>query len=183
MKRILFLLMVLATPVANALEYGTVLPQQSRIGFQFRQMGVPVQGGFRRFTVQMRFDPARPEAASAKLGIDLASIDTGSPEADEESAGKLWFNRSAYPTAQFVSGRIRALGDNRYEMRGTLTLKGRSREMAIPVRFTPGNPVATFDGAFVLKRLDFGIGEGMWADVATVANEVQVTFRIAASGK
>jgi polyisoprenoid-binding protein YceI len=55
--------------------------------------------------------------------------------------------------------------------------------MVVPVKYTPGKNAATFDGGFVLKRLDFGIGEGMWADVATVANEVRVNFRIAATGK
>jgi polyisoprenoid-binding protein YceI len=179
----LALLLALAAPMANAVEYRTVLPKQSTISFEFRQMGVPVAGGFKRFTTQMVFDPAKPEAASARIEIDLASIDAGSPEADDESAGKLWFNRSAYPKAQFVSSQIRALGNNRYEMRGTLTLKGKSRDMVVPVTFSPGKNAATFDGAFILKRLEFGIGEGMWADVATVANEVQVKFRIAASGK
>lgn len=180
---VLFMLAaVLAAPLAHAVEYRTVLPKQSRIGFEFRQMNVPIQGGFKRFTTQMQFDPARPEAARAQIEIDLASIDAGSPEADDESAGKLWFNRSAYPKATFVSSQVRALGANRFELRGTLTLKGRSREMAVPVTYTPGKTAATFDGSFILRRLDFGIGEGMWADVATVANEVRVTFRIAATG-
>ena len=178
----LILLAALAAPAANAVEYQTVLPKQSTIHFEFRQMGVPIKGGFKRFTTLMAFDPARPEAARAQIEIDLASIDAGSPEADDESAGKLWFDRSVYPKATFVSSQVRALGNNRYEMRGTLTLKGRSRDMVVPVTFVPGNNAAVFDGAFVLRRLDFGIGEGMWADVATVANEVQVRFRIAATG-
>lgn len=179
----LTLLAVLVAPAAHAVEYTTVLPKQSRIGFEFRQMGVPVKGGFKRFTTQMQFDPAKPEAARASIEIDLASIDAGSREADDESAGKLWFNRSAYPKASFVSSEVRALGNNRYELRGILTLKGKAREMTVPVTYTPGKNAATFDGAFVLRRLDFGIGEGLWADVATVANEVQVRFRIAATGK
>jgi polyisoprenoid-binding protein YceI len=179
----LTLLAMLAAPAAHAVEYRTVLPQQSTLQFEFRQMGVPVKGGFRRFATEMAFDPAKPEAARAQIEIDLASIDAGSPEADEESAGKLWFNRSAHPKATFVSSQVRALGDNRYEMRGTLTLKGRSRDMIVPVTYMPGKNAAIFDGGFVLRRLDFGIGEGMWADVATVANEVKVRFRIAATGK
>jgi len=184
MKLVAFILMsVLAAPAAHAIEYTTVLPKQSRVDFEFRQMGVPVKGGFKRFTTQMAFDPAKPEAARATIEIDLASIDAGSREADDESAGKLWFNRSLYPKATFVSKEVRALGANRFELRGTLTLKGKPREMVIPVSYTPGKNAATFDGSFVLKRLDFGIGEGMWADVATVANEVQVRFRIAATGK
>ena len=176
------LLATVAVPVAHAVEYRTVQPKQSSIGFEYRQMGVPLKGGFARFATQMVFDPARPEAARAQIEIDLASIDAGSTEADEESAGKLWFNRSAYPKATFVSSQVRALGNNRYEMRGTLTLKGRSREMTVPVTYIPGKNAAIFDGSFILKRLDFGIGEGLWADVATVANEVRVTFRIAATG-
>jgi polyisoprenoid-binding protein YceI len=177
------LLALFVVSTAHAVEYATVLPKQSRVEFEFRQMGVPVKGGFKRFVAQMAFDPARPEAARAQIEIDLASIDAGSPEADEEAAGKLWFNRSAYPKATFVSSAVRALGNDRYEMRGTLTLKGRSRELVVPVRFAPGKTAASFDGSFILKRLDFGIGEGMWADVATVANEVRVSFRIAATGK
>ncbi|HMM47535.1 MAG TPA: YceI family protein [Thiobacillaceae bacterium] len=177
------LLAALAAPAVHAIEYATVVPKQSSIGFEFRQMGVPIKGGFKRFVTDMRFDPEKPEAARARIEIDLASIDAGSPEADEESAGKLWFNRSTYPKAVFVASQVRAIGNNRYEMRGTLTLKGKSREMAIPVTYQPGkNNAAAFDGGFILKRLDFGIGEGMWADVATVANEVKVNFRIAATG-
>jgi len=184
MKLAAFTLMaVLAAPAAYAIEYTTALPKQSRVNFEFRQMGVPVKGGFKRFTTQMAFDPARPEAARATIEIDLASIDAGSREADDESAGKLWFNRSVYPKATFVSSEVRALGANRFELRGTLTLKGKPRDMIIPVTYTPGKNAATFDGSFVLRRLDFGIGEGLWADVATVANEVQVKFRIAATGK
>ena len=174
------LLAILASPVANAMEYRTVLPAQSAISFSFRQMGVTMTGGFKRFTTRMAFDPAKPELSSARVEIDLASIDAGSPEADDEAAGKLWFNRSAYPVATFVSSRIRALGNNRYEMRGTLTLKGVSRELVVPLTFSPGKNTARFDGVFTLKRLDFGIGEGMWADISTVANDVQVKFNITA---
>ena len=187
MKLAAFLLLAVlaapAVPLAYAAGYTTVQHGQSRINFEFRQMGVPIQGGFKRFTVQMAFDPTRPEAARAAIEIDLASIDAGSREADEESAGRLWFNRSVHPKATFVASQVAALGNNRFELRGTLTLKGRTRELVIPITYTPGRTVSTFDGSFVLRRLDFGIGEGMWADVSAVANEVPVRFRIAASGK
>ena len=176
-------LALLASPLVHAVEYQTVLPKQSSIQFAYQQMGVSIDGHFKRFAVQMQFDPARPETARAKIEIDLASIDAGSPEADEESAGKLWFNSKTYPKATFVASQIKALGNQRYEMRGTLTLKGRSRELAVPVTYKPAGNTAIFDGAFILKRLDFAIGEGMWADVSTVANDVPVKFRIVATGK
>ena len=179
----LAMLAALMSPLVHAMEYNTVLAKQSAVNFTFQQMGVSIDGHFKRFDAQMKFDSAKPDQARAQIDIDLTSIDAGSSEADEESAGRLWFNSKTYPRATFVSNRIRALGNNRYAMQGTLTIKGRSREFTVPVQFNPARTGATFDGGFVLKRLDFGIGEGMWADVATVANEVQVKFRIAANGK
>lgn len=180
---VLGLMACLVSPLALATEYTTVVPGQSRVDFEFRQMGVPIKGGFKRFTVQMAFDPARPETARATIEIDLASIDAGSREADEESAGRLWFNRSVHPKATFVSSQVRALGNNRFELRGTLTLKGTTRDLVIPVTYTPGRTASRFEGNFVLRRLEYGIGEGMWTDVSAVANEIPVRFRIAATRK
>jgi hypothetical protein len=40
-----------------------------------------------------------------------------------------------------------------------------------------GNRVA--EGTFSLKRLDYRIGEGEWADTGTVANDVVVRVRMA----
>jgi hypothetical protein len=47
-----------------------------------------------------------------------------------------------------------------------------------PFTFKPEGQGGTFEGAFTLKRLDYAIGEGAWKDTDTVANEVQVKFRI-----
>jgi polyisoprenoid-binding protein YceI len=34
------------------------------------------------------------------------------------------------------------------------------------------------DGSFPLKRLDYGIGSGVWGDTSVVADEVQVRFHL-----
>lgn len=167
--------------MAHAAVYDTVRHDQSTITFTAKQMGVPVDGKFEKFTAQVSFDPAQPQAAQASIDIDLTSIDAGLPEASEEAAGKLWFNTKAYPTARFTSTGVKALGGNRYEASGTLTIKGKTRNIAAPFIITQQGTQAIFDGSFVIKRADFGIGEGMWADFDTVANEVPVKFRIVAA--
>lgn len=178
--RLLAIAALLAAPAAHAVEYQRVVPQQSAVTFTFEQMGVAIDGRFKRFAATLRFDPARPEQARAAIEIDLTSVDAGSTEADEEAAGRLWFDSRTHPRARFVAKSVRATGAQSYLLNGTLTIKGRSRDIAVPVRFTPGKTAATFDGSFVIKRLDFGIGEGMWSDVEAVANEVKVRFRIVA---
>lgn len=166
---------------AHAAEYTAIDTGKSSLNFVYKQMGVPVDGRFRKFAAHISFDPARPAAARASIDLDLASIDAGSAEANEEVAGKAWFNTKAFPQARFVSTAVKALGGNRYEVSGRMTIKGRSQDIAAPFTFTPQGSGAVFDGTFVLKRADFAIGEGVWADFGTVANEIQIKFRFLAS--
>lgn len=166
---------------AHALEYGEVLHEKSSLGFVFRQMNVAVEGKFHRFAAQISFDPARPEMGRAQIEIDLASIDAGSEDANTEVKKRLWFDAANYPIARFVSTSVRALGGNRFEVAGKLTLKGRTREVSAPFTLRQEGNTARFEGGFILKRLEFGIGEGIWADTDTVADEVEIRFRIVAT--
>lgn len=177
------LLAVLALPAAHAVEYGPLLPEKSSITFTSKQMGVAVDGHFRKFAATIAFDPARPTAASARIAVDLASIDAGSPDADNEVAGKPWFNTRVFPTASFVSSSVRVLGNDHYEALGKISIKGRTQDAVLPFTVRQDGSTASFDGNLTIKRLDFAIGEGAWADTGTVANEVQVRFRLVTTRK
>lgn len=177
---------LIQAPSVSAVEFNTPQIDKSKVTFTFKQMGVAVDGKFRRFTPKISFDPARAEKASTTLEIDLASIDAGSDEANDEVKNPAWFNTKAFPTARFVSSAVRSLGGGKYEVSGTLTIKGRSKEATAPFTFKQEGAVGVFDGAFVIKRADFAIGEGQWADFGTVANEIQIRFHVlaaAAAGK
>lgn len=170
----------LALP-AQAVEYAAVQAEKTQVAFTYRQMNVPVDGKFRKVDAAIAFDPTKPQAARASLEIDLASIDAGSQEANDEVASKLWFNTKAFPKATFVSSGVKALGNNRFEVSGKLTIKGRTQEATAPFTFKQEGANGVFDGAFTLKRADFAIGEGMWADFGTVANEIQIKFHVVAA--
>jgi polyisoprenoid-binding protein YceI len=142
-------------------------------------MNVPVEGKFGKLSAQISFDPAQPAGSSVTLEVDLNSIDTGSEEANTEVKGKSWFDAKAYPTAKFVSAGVKPLGGGRYEASGNLTIKGRTKPISAPFSFKAERQGGgAFDGSFLLKRLEYGIGEGVWSDTDTVANEVQVKFHI-----
>jgi polyisoprenoid-binding protein YceI len=173
----LCLVLLALTGHSRAADYA-VIADKSSLGFVFKQMGVPVDGRFRNFTARIRFDPATPAAAQAEIDLDLASIDAGSAEANDEVAGKGWFNTKAFPRARFVATGVKSLGGNRYEASGQLTIKGRTRDVVAPFTFAAQGNQGVFDGSFALKRADFAIGEGAWADFDTVANEVRIQFHL-----
>ena len=170
-------------PAAHAVEYTQVQPEKSAVTFVYKQMGVAVDGKFKKFASQLNFDPAKPTAAKATFDVELASVDTGAPEGDQEVAGKPWFNTKAFPTARFVSGSVKALGGNKYEVAGKLTIKGQTQDVIVPATFTAQGNTGIFDGGFTIRRADFTIGEGAWAKFDIVANDVQIKFRITASTK
>lgn len=183
MKRIALAFALAAAFSAHGVEYGQVQPDKSAIDFTYKQMGVAVDGKFKRFSSQLSFDPAKPTAAKATFDVELASVDTGAPEGDDEVAGKPWFNTKAFPTARFVSGAVKSLGGNRYEIAGQLSIKGKTQDVVVPATFTAQGNTGVFAGSFTIRRGDFAIGEGSWAKFDIVANEVQVKFRITATAK
>jgi polyisoprenoid-binding protein YceI len=170
--------LLLLTSAAQAVEYNQVQTSQSALTFGYKQMGVPMEGKFNQFAAKISFDPAKLASADAHIDVTLASIDTGSSDADEEVVGKKWFNAKSYPLASFVSTGIKSLGGNRYQASGKLSIKGRTLDVSAPVTFQSDGNKALFDGSFNIKRLAYAIGEGEWTDVGTVADDVQIVFHL-----
>ena len=183
MKKIILALALAGALSAQAAEFTQVQPDKSAINFTYKQMGVAVDGKFKKFASQLNFDPAKPAAAKATFDVDLASVDTGAPEGDQEVAGKPWFNTKAFPTARFVSGAVKPLGGNKYEVAGQLSIKGKTQDVIVPATFTTQGNTGVFDGSFTIRRADFSIGEGTWAKFDIVANDVVIKFRITATSK
>ncbi len=180
------LLAVAAAALAGPALAQQVLPAQSEIAFVSRQMGVPVEGKFRQWAAQINFDPKNPAAGKVGFTIQTGSASFGSPETDAEVPKAPWFNVAKFPTASFASSAIKPLGGGRFDVAGTLSIKGSSQPVVVPVTITQtgtqGGGTSTASGSFTIKRLDFKIGEGEWTDTSMVANDVTVKFKLALSG-
>ena len=180
------LLAVAAAALAGPALAQQVLPAQSEIAFVSRQMGVPVEGKFKQWAAQIAFDPKNPAAGKVGFTIQTGSASFGSPETDAEVPKAPWFNVAKFPTASFASSAIKPLGGGRFDVAGTLSIKGSSQPVVVPVTITQTGTQAggtsTASGSFTIKRLDFKIGEGEWTDTSMVANDVTVKFKLALSG-
>ena len=165
-----------------AMAQQKLLPAQSEIVFVSKQMGVPVEGRFRKFDAQISFDPAKPETSKIAFTVDLASASLGIPEVDAELPKPVWFNVPKFPQASFSSSAVRRVAAGKVEVQGSLSIKGASQNLMVPVHLTQAGAVTTAAGSFTLKRLAFRIGDNEWADTSMVADDVQVRFKLALSG-
>ncbi len=180
--RIVALTLALAVLAPAAHADQKLVPAQSDISFVFKQMGVPVEGRFKKFDAQITFDPAKPETGKVAFTVDIASISLGAPESDAEVPKATWFNTAKFPQATFQSSSIKALGGGKFEVTGKLGIKGSQRDAVVPLTMTQSGTTTTATGVFPIKRLAFKIGENEWADTSMVADDVQVKFKIALTG-
>jgi polyisoprenoid-binding protein YceI len=159
-----------------------LVPSQSEVAFVTKQMGVPVDGRFKKFDAQISLDPRNPSAGSVAFSVDTGSASLGVPESDAEMPKAIWFNIAKFPQATFKSTAIKGLGNGKFEVAGKLDIKGTARDIVVPVQITQSNGQSTATGSFVVKRLDFKIGEAEWTDTTVVANDVTVKFKLALTG-
>ena len=148
-----------------------------------KQMNVPVDGKFRKFSAQLNFDPARPATGSASVSIDTGSYDLGADDYNKQAQGKEWFDSASWPAATFVSSAIAPAGGNQYRITGKLTIKGKSQTVVVPVVIASQGATQTFDGSLPIRRSQFDVGTGEWKDTSVVADEVVIKFHLVASKK
>ncbi len=172
------LLLTSLLALACQAEAATLVADKSELVFGFKQMGVPVEGRFKKFEAALDFDPKKPETGKIAFTVDLASVSLGDPEYDAELGKAPWFDTKRNGRASFVSSSIKATTPGRFDVAGKLTIKGAVRDVVVPITLNAGLAA----GSVTIKRLDFKIGDGDWADTSVVANDVIVKFKLAFTG-
>lgn len=190
-RRFAFLLSaLLGGSPAFAQDVWNVDRNHSEVSFQVRHFVAKVRGRFTDFTGTVVADAARPEASSVEFTIKAASIDTDNENRDKHLRSADFFDVEQFPEITFKSSKVKALAKDRFEVTGTLTMHGVSREITLPVSW--GGTMATKNrqGAEVLKsgfeiqatlnRKDFGI---VWNQVldaggTVLGDEVQVAINL-----
>jgi polyisoprenoid-binding protein YceI len=173
-----FLIAAMLSFIAGTASAQAIDAARSSVSATFKQMGVPVEGKFKKVGGQVAYDPANPAAAQAKVDVDVASFDLGDPQYNREVQQKDWFDGARFPAASFVSTSVKAAGAGRLEVAGKLTIKGRSVNVSMPLSARSEGGATVFEGSVQIRRLAFSIGEGEWKDTALLADEVVVKFHL-----
>ena len=143
----------------------------------FRQMNVPVEGRFTRFSATtLVFDAAAPEQSRADIRVDTASFDLGDEDYNAEVRKKEWFDTATAPEARFVSDRVQRLADGRYQADGTLTIKNIAQPTTVVFSVGDDAGRTVYSGEATLSRAAFQIGDAEWNDVLDDA--VLVRFKL-----
>jgi polyisoprenoid-binding protein YceI len=105
-------------------------PSHSSVAFEVKHLMIAtVRGHFSEFEGTIEAAEDDPANSRARGSVNVASIDTGSPDRDEHLRGPDFFDAEHYPQATFESTRIEHLEGGHYRMAGDLTIRGETREI------------------------------------------------------
>jgi polyisoprenoid-binding protein YceI len=137
----------------------TIDADRSLVEFTVTKLGYDdVDGRFTRFSGDVRYDPARPEASSIRWSVRVSSVKTDEPRRDQSLQGKEYFDARRHPELRFESNSVRRLDGGRLEVAGRITIKGRTQPLTIVVQ--PAAAGAGFETEFALNRYDFDVNGG-----------------------
>lgn len=158
----------------------------SNVYFDIRHTYATVRGQFDEFSGAVRFDPENLPASTVILEVDTASVNTGIPNRDNHLRSEEFFAVKDYPSMSFQSTAVRAKEGGQYILEGRLTIKGRTREIAIPftyfgMRENPlkkGQMVAGFETRFSINRLEYGVGTGKYLKMGVIGDTVDILITL-----
>jgi polyisoprenoid-binding protein YceI len=151
----------------------------SRLGFIATYDEIPFQGRFREFDARILFDPETPSEGSFIVTIEVASVDTDSPDRDEGMLESEWFDAAHFPAAHFESMRFeRGQEQDMYTANGDLSIKGIRKPVEVMFRWTQSDASVRLNGYADITRGNFDIGTGDWADDDTIGYDVKIEFEL-----
>jgi polyisoprenoid-binding protein YceI len=166
---------VLAAPATYRLD-----PSKSTLSFGFTQAGARNKGRFDKFDVNFVVDTAQSQATRLDVAVQIASLDTADKDRDSTLRGADLFNAAKFPQAHFAATTFTHTDATHYEAVGKLTIRDVTRDLRVPFTFAPeaGSSAGSMTGQIVIKRLEFGVGQGEWKSTEWVGDEVAVAFTL-----
>ena len=179
----------LAAPMRAEAPVWTIDPDHSSVSFSIRHIFSQVSGTFDRVEGTVRFDTADLAGSRIDVTIPIAAVNTRNDQRDSHLKTPDFFDAARWLAMHFVSDRIESLGGNRYLARGRLTIRDVSRplDLEFTVLGTTDHPmraeylVTGVRAGTTLRRTEFGVGTGTWAETALIGDEVAVRIEIEAN--
>jgi polyisoprenoid-binding protein YceI len=183
MKMILCWIIVAALPLMVNLKSYTLDKNHSRLTFSATHFGIShVEGVFKDFDAKLKSEKDDFSDAQVEMTAQVNSINTDIEMRDKDLKSPNWFDADKYPTLVFKSTSFKKGSDNKYVMKGDLTMHGVTKPATFDVTYNgkATNPMskksmAGFTITGTLKRSDFQIGPESFT---TVGDEVEVRSNV-----
>ncbi len=124
---------------------------------------------------EIKFNPSDLKGSSFSVTADATTIDTDIAVRDSSLKKAEYLNTDLYPKIFFSSKQITAgAAKGTYFVKGTLTIKGISKDINFPFTVTPKEDGIQLTGEMHINRLDYKIGVGS----VVLSNSLTVSLNV-----
>jgi polyisoprenoid-binding protein YceI len=162
-------------------------PAHSAVAFRVRHLGITwVNGTFGQWTIDLNYDPTKPEAASVNAHLQTASITTGNDRRDNDLRQN-YLAVDSFPEITFASTRVERGAPDHLKITGNLTIRGVTHPVVLDAEIggvlaTPRGRRTAFSATTSIKRQDYGIiRNGFMEGAQIVGDEVRITIDVEAT--
>ncbi|VAV97061.1 hypothetical protein MNBD_ALPHA02-329 [hydrothermal vent metagenome] len=155
---------------------------ESSIKFSVAIEGSLTEGEFPEFEAKILFDKEKLDQAKVEITIGLNYIEAIYGDVAANLKKKDWFDVARFPKARFVSTAFKHLDGDNYQVTGSLRLRDVTRAETLYftlIRYDQKQ--AEIKGKMVINRLNYGVGQGAWRDLSSVAGQVFLNVVIKAA--
>jgi polyisoprenoid-binding protein YceI len=169
-----------------AAEKWEIDKNHSHVYFDIRHTYATVRGQFEEFSAELQFDPDNLQMGRVSFEVGTKSINTGISRRDNHLRSEEFFNVNEYSSMTFQSTGVKPMGGNQYMLEGSLTIKGKTQNVSLPMTFfgarenplKQGQMVAGFETRFSIDRLDYGVGTGKFFQMGVVGRKVDILISL-----
>lgn len=164
-----------------------LVSEESEVAFSISVQGEEFYGAFEDVKADIFFDRNQLEKSHAKVTVRTASVKTS----DDDKTGYIvmepWLFSESFPESSYVISHF-LMDGHKFIAKGEFSIRGVTMPLDVPldIEFEDlegGKRRAYATGVFTFDRLEYGIGQGSWADSNMVGHNVEVTVRLVAETK
>jgi polyisoprenoid-binding protein YceI len=170
----------------DRLQRWSILPNLSRVGFDAKSTLHDFSGSTQRVEGELVANLARPEVGcKGKVTVDATALDSGEAARDEDMRAsldvrghpELTFEWTGFETGSSDATAMKTSG----KVLGKLTIRGTSRELAMPVRISvDASKRVAVEGEVEIRMSDFGVAPPRKLGVLTVEDGVKIWIALRA---
>jgi PAS domain S-box-containing protein len=163
--------------------------RHSRLGFSCAFMKfLTVHGHFNDFSGWVEVDVGDPASSRAECVVKTASVDTDSLDRDYHLCSEDFFAVDSYPDMVFRSTSVQPRGEDRFRLRGDLTIRSVTKPITLEVRLEEreqepsGAERATLTATTIIDRTDWfldweeALEAGRWIVGEQIKLDLEVTL-------
>ncbi|WP_299129149.1 YceI family protein [uncultured Winogradskyella sp.] len=146
--------------------------KKNSIDFVIKNLGINVDGHFNTFEIKTEFN-TEGDLVSIYGMVDVKSIKTGIDSRDEHLLEEDYFHQTKFNHIILQSTAIKKSSENNYTVSAKLTIKGKTKDIKIPVLVKTLNNKKMISSNFEINRLDFKVGGSSFVMSKTVKIQVK----------